>query len=483
MHHFVLANSMPARTAALAFALTAALAGGLRAAEKPNIIVILADDLGYADVGFHGCKDIRTPHLDQLAASGVIFTKGYVNHPFCAPSRAALLTGRYQQRFGFENNVAFDPANNLMGIDPSETLFPQRLQKVGYTTGAIGKWHLGASPPFHPNKRGFDHFFGFLGGGHDYFNIDLRQPMNEGYLQPLVRNDQPATFDGYLTDVLSDDAVRFVEENREKPFFLYLAYNAPHGPMQAPEEDIARYNDITDKRRRTYAAMVDVMDRGIGKLIATLETHQLRNNTLVFFLSDNGGPLSSQAKPQGGNGSSNGPLRAGKGSLYEGGLHVPFIASWPARIPAGIRYEHPVIALDIGRTAVQQAGGDTRIGKPMEGVDLLPFVLGEKKEPPHENLFWRTADNGRWAVLASDGTKTVQDNSGPEPELYLLSNDISERNNLRSSRPDLYQTLRKHWETWNKGNIPHRFPGYRDYHAERNKFFRQTVPHRAQAKD
>lgn len=460
--------------AALILAISWSSEGSLRAAEKPNIVVILADDLGYADVGFNGCKDIRTPHIDKLAASGVIFTKGYVNHPFCAPSRAALLAGRYQQRFGFENNVAYDPGNNRMGIDPAETLFPERLQKAGYVTGGIGKWHVGGAPPFHPNNRGFDYFFGLFGGGHDYFEIDLTKPVAEGYYQPLFRNNQTATFDGYLTTELSRDAVRFVERNHDKPFFLYLAYNAPHGPMQAPEEDIARYAGIPDKKRRTYAAMVDVMDRGIGELVFTLEKHDLRENTLIFFLSDNGGPLPTAEKPQGGNASSNGPLRDGKGSLYEGGLHVPFVASWPARIPAGTQYDEPVIAIDISRTAVEQAGGNSQAGKPMEGVDLLPFVLGEKQGVPHDALFWRTADQ-RWAILTADGAKAVQENIGAEPEMYLLPEDISEKEDLRAAKPEQYEALRRSWEVWNKGNIPHRFPGYRDYHKERNKFFREVL--------
>ena len=209
-------------------------------ADRPNIIVIMADDMGYADAGFTGATDIRTPNLDRLAASGVVFTQGYANHPFCAPSRAALLSGQYQHRFGFETNPAYDPANPVMGIDPGEKLFPQRLQEIGYTTGCIGKWHLGAAEPFHPNNRGFDYFYGFLGGGHDYFKIDLTQPVKEAYLQGLVRNNKPAAFDGYLTTALSRDAVSFIETNKAKPFFLYLAYNAPHMPLQAPPEDIER---------------------------------------------------------------------------------------------------------------------------------------------------------------------------------------------------------------------------------------------------
>ena len=273
--------------------------------DRPNIIVIMADDMGYADAGFTGASEIQTPHLDALAASGVTFSSGYVTHPYCGPSRAGLLSGRYQQRFGFETNPAYDPSNPYMGIDPNEPLFPQRLQKAGYRTGVIGKWHLGAAAPFHPSKRGFDYFCGFLGGGHDYFKIDLRQPVKEGYLQALERNGKPAEFDGYLTTALSNDAADFIESNKDDPFFLYLAYNAPHAPLQAPAEAIAKYSNIKDDKRRRYAAMVDVMDAGIGKVIAALDQNGLRENTLVFFLSDNGGPQPTKGQPGSWNGSSN----------------------------------------------------------------------------------------------------------------------------------------------------------------------------------
>ena len=249
------------------------------ATNQPNIIVIMADDMGYADAGFTGSEDIKTPNLDDIATSGVIFKQGYVTHPFCGPSRAGLLSGRYQHRFGFETNPAYDPANSVMGIDPGEKLFPERLKEAGYITGCIGKWHLGAAEQFNPINRGFDYFYGFLGGGHDYFRIDLTKAVKEGYLQGLIRNNQPADFKGYLTTALSHDAAEFVETNRDNPFFLYLAYNAPHLPHQAPDEDIARYAHIKNKKRRIYAAMVDVMDRGIGEVIRTLEKHDIRDNT------------------------------------------------------------------------------------------------------------------------------------------------------------------------------------------------------------
>lgn len=445
-------------------------------AGMPNIVVILADDMGYGDAGFTGAKDILTPNLDRLAASGVVFRQGYANHPFCGPARAALLSGRYQHRFGFETNPAYDPANPIMGIDRGERLFPSRLQKAGYVTGCIGKWHLGAAEPFHPNNRGFDYFYGFLGGGHDYFRIDLTKPVKEAYLQGLVRNRRPAEFEGYLTTALSRDAVQFVEANKGKPFFLYLAYNAPHAPLQAPKEDLARYAHIKEKKRRVYAAMVDVMDRGIGEVVTALEKHGLRDNTLIFFLSDNGGPQPSRKQPGKWNGSSNKPFRGGKGNLYDGGVHVPFIASWPARISAGQTFDPPVIALDIARTAVAVAGADSVVKPAMEGVDLMPFVTGEKNGAPHEAIFWRNSDGRQWSVLAANGTKHLQDKDGREPHLFHLPDDVAEANDLLESEPERARELYAKWSKWNEGNVPGRIRGYIDYHKIRDRFFSEAVP-------
>lgn len=441
---------------------------------KPNIIVIMADDMGYADAGFTGSKDILTPNLDKLAASGVVFRQGYANHPFCGPTRAALLSGRYQHRFGFETNPAYDPSNPIMGIDPMVKLFPRRLQQAGYVTGCVGKWHLGAAEAFHPNNRGFDYFYGFLGGGHDYFRIDLTKPVKEGYQQALTSNDKPATFDGYLTTALSRDAASFVETNQHKPFFLYVAYNAPHAPLQAPAEDIARYDHLPDMKRRVYAAMVDVMDRGIGEIVTALEKHSLRDNTLIFFLSDNGGPQASKSKPGKWNGSSNVPFRGGKGDLYEGGVHVPFIASWPAKLPAGQTFDAPVIAMDISRTAVAVAGAEAGEEGEMEGVDLIPFVTGDKQGPPHKALYWRNSSN--WSVLAADGTKHLQEKDSSKPLLFRLGEDVAEENDLSGSHPDLAKKLMSMWNQWNAANEPCRFPGYIDYHKQRDRFFLQAVP-------
>ena len=302
----------------------------------------------------------------------------------------------------------------------------------------------------------------------------MTKPVKEAYLQGLVRNGKPATFDGYLTTALSRDAASFVKSNKGNPFFLYVAYNAPHAPLQAPDEDIERYKHIPDKKRRIYAAMVDVMDRGIGEVISAVEENGLRDRTLIFFLSDNGGPQASKQKPGKWNGSSNQPFRGGKGDLYEGGVHVPFIASWPAKIPAGITFESPVISIDISRTAVAAAGGSPGGKHAMEGVDLIPFVTGEKRGAPHEALFWRSGP--RWSVLAADGTKHVREADGGSAKLFFLPDDVSESKDLIDSNPERARELREAWEGWNQKNVPCRLMGYIDYHKRRDIFFSEAVP-------
>ncbi|MFI3320653.1 MAG: sulfatase-like hydrolase/transferase [Rikenellaceae bacterium] len=451
-------------------------------ADRPNVIVIMADDMGYGDAGFTGAKDILTPNLDALAASGVVFTQGYSNHPYSGPSRAALMSGRYQHRFGFETNPAYDPANPHLGICVKEKLFPKRLQEAGYKTAGFGKWHLGAAAPFHPNKRGFDYFYGFLGGGHDYFTIDTRVPVGEAYKQPLIRNEKSANFDGYLTTALSRDAVKYVKENvkGDKPLFMYVAYNAPHQPLQAPKEDIARYSHIEDKKRRTYAAMVDVMDRGVGEIVTALKEAGEYENTLIFFLSDNGGPQPSAKSPQAGNGSSNFPFSGGKGFMYEGGIHVPFMACWPAKIKGGIRVDYPVQAIDISRTAVEVAGGDPVNGNEMEGVNLVPYVTGEKKGTPHDAIFWRSG-KGAMAAVDSEGKKYLRHGQGKQ--FYDLRADIGEKNNLIEKEPKLAKELLAKWDKWNESNVPSRMFNYIEYIKRRDAFFKSAMPEDAQVND
>ncbi len=447
-------------------------------ADRPNIIVFMADDMGYGDAGFTGVKDINTPNLDALAAEGVVFTQGYANHSYSGPSRAALLSGRYQHRFGFEVNPAYDPTNQIQGLDPAEKLFPKRLQEVGYKTAGFGKWHLGAAAPFHPNKRGFDYYYGFLGGSHDYFRVDVAGTHDQ--TQALVRNRQPASFDGYLTTALSRDAVKYVEDNvkGDKPIFMYVAYNAPHQPLQAPKADIARYAHIENKRRRTYAAMVDVMDRGIGEVVAALKAAGEYENTLIFFLSDNGGPLESPTNPWIGNASCNYPYRGGKGYFFEGGVHVPFMACWPAKFKPGTRVDYPVMAIDISRTAVEAAGGDPVEGNEMDGVNLTPFVTGEAKGAPHDAIFWRGGKSAM-AVIDSKGNKYLR--HGNSKELYSLRKDVGEANNLVEKDPKLAKELLSKWDKWNELNIPCLMLRSEEYVKARNAFHELAIPEEAKA--
>jgi len=421
--------------------------------RKLNIIVILVDDMGYADVGFNGCEDIPTPNIDSLAQNGVRFTNGYVSHPWCAPTRAGIMTGRYQQRFGFENNPRFDFNDELAGLPEGEITIAQVLKQAGYVCGIVGKWHLGAHPKFHPLKRGFDEFFGFRGGGHDYFESFesvapemFRKALNyyEMHRLPLERGfNEWEPLKGYLTFVLADEAVKFIERNRNKPFFLYLAFNAPHTPLEAPKEYVDKFKHLSDKRRRIYAAMVNALDDAIGRVLKSLKELGLEKDTLIFFLSDNGGPIGDGAS----NGSTNTPLKGGKGNLYEGGIRVPFAVQWKGKLPAGKVYEHPVICLDIFTTAVAAAGLTLPKDQKIDGVDLTPYLLGERTGSPHEYLFWRIGGGRRMAVR-DERYKLIKREDG-KVELYDLQEDIGEQRNLADKLPKVVDRLTEVLREWN----------------------------------
>ena len=401
--------------------------------RKPNIVVILADDLGYAELGCQGCKDIPTPHIDSLGANGVRFTSGYVSCPVCAPTRAGLLTGRYQQRFGFEHNPGPEThAAANFGLPRGEAILPERLKALGYATGMVGKWHVGYKAELTPPQRGFEEFFGFLGGAHNYLP-DPRRPRGA-----ILRGNTPVEEKEYLTDAFAREAVAFIDKHKGEPFFLYLPFNAVHGPLEADEKYLKRFPDIKASRRRTYAAMMAALDDAVGRVLGRLREHGLEEHTLIFFHSDNGGPTPQTS-------SSNAPLRGYKAQMWEGGIRVPFIMQWKGRLPAGKVYEQPVIALDILPTAVAAAGATIAPEWKLDGVNLIPYLTGQQAGRPHETLCWRMG--ARHAVRHGDW-KLVAERDLPKPALFNLAEDIGERNDLAEKMPDKVKELTAIYQAW-----------------------------------
>ncbi|MBI1357822.1 MAG: sulfatase-like hydrolase/transferase [Acidobacteria bacterium] len=428
---------------------------------KPNIVIVFADDMGFQDAGFQGSPDCETPHLDALAREGVRFDNGYVTHPFCSPSRAALLTGRYQQRFGHENNMVFDLQDRETGLPLNEITLANLLGDAGYTTGLVGKWHLGAHPIYHPFRRGFQHMYGFVGGGHDYF--DPGAPgQTEQHLIPIERDGEVVPETEYLTTALGREAASFVRQRADdEPFFLYLAFNAPHTPLQAPDEMLARFASIEDPGRRTYAAMVWALDDAVGRLEAALAETGRKDNTLLFFLNDNGGPA--------GNKSSNAPLRGTKRTLYEGGVRVPFLVRWPGHIEPGSTYSRPVSSLDVLPTALAAAGVAPPADRPLDGVDLLPYLSGNQSGVPHQRLFWRCFDGVEAAVREGDW-KWVRVGREARPELYDLSTDLSEKYDVSADHPEIVAELGAAWEQWNAQMVPSLWPDHIFHVREGNRW-------------
>lgn len=417
--------------------------------RPPNILVIVTDDMGYGDIGIHGSKDIPTPNIDALAKGGIRFTDAYVSGPYCSPTRAGLLTGRYPQRFGHEFNLNMSPDHSDFGLPLSETTMADRLNAAGYQTALVGKWHLGFSDKFHPMKRGFDEFFGFLGHSHSYLDPEAasRNPLLDG------RNVVAETT--YLTDAFADRAVAFIKRQKSHPFFLYLAFNAVHTPMQAADKYLARFPDIADEQRRTYAAMLSAMDDGIGKTLAALRAEGLEENTLIFFFNDNGGPTMSGTTI---NGSSNAPLRGSKRQTWEGGIRVAFIIRWKGHLAEGKIDARPIIQLDVMPTALAAAGVQSQ--SRFDGVNLLPFLTGKNSGRPHETLYWRL---GEHMAIRKGDWKLVKTKEGPlkeanpsafsdlsNAELYNLAEDIGETKNLAAVHPEKVRELAADWQRWNK---------------------------------
>jgi arylsulfatase A-like enzyme len=412
-------------------------------AKQPNILFIVGDDMGYADVGFHGCQDIPTPHLDALAKASVRCTNGYVSGPYCSPTRAGLMTGRYQTRFGHE----FNAGGAGTGLPLSETMIAARLKTAGYKTGLVGKWHLGSEDKYHPQNRGFDEFFGFLGGAHDYFAD-----------QGILRGHEPVDEKEYLTDAFGREAVAFIDKHKSDTWFLYLAFNAVHTPMQADDPRLAKFAHISDKQRRTYAAMMSAMDDAIGRVRKKLDDTGLTQNTLVTFISDNGGPTMPGVTV---NASSNRPLRGSKRTTLEGGVRVPYLVSWPGHVNPGV-YDKPVIQLDLTATALTAAGAAIQPSWKLDGVDLVPFLGGKNAAAPHDALYWRFGQqmairDGDFKLVRYDTNADTLTGAGGQPvspaRLYRLSDDIGESKDLAAAMPDKLNDLQAKWDAWNKGNV------------------------------
>jgi arylsulfatase A-like enzyme len=417
--------------------------------RKPNVVFILGDDLGYCDVGMYGCRDIPTPNIDSIAAAGVKFTNGYVTSPVCSPSRAGLMTGRYQNRFGFEFNAG--PlqralAEPEMGLPTSEITLAQLMKQAGYATGMVGKWHLGMHDKFHPTKRGFDEYFGFLFGANMYIDPDVpgvksNDPEGVGVRirserNPIMRGQTAVEEKDYLTEAFAREAVGFIERHRSQPFFLYAPFNAPHTPLQATAKYYDRFPQIKDEKRRIYVAMVSALDDAVGAILKKLRETGLEKDTLVVFMSDNGCATYTNA-------CTNDPLRLGKLTHFEGGFRVPFAMRFPGRIKAGSVYEQPISSLDLLPTAVAVAGGKLPTDREYDGVDLLPYLTGKQNSGPHEVLCWRNGENagarkGNWKLFKG----------GDRYWLFDLSKDIGEQQNVADKYPTIVTQLKKELADW-----------------------------------
>lgn len=415
-------------------------------AKHPNVILIVADDLGYADLGCQGATELRTPHIDSLAADGARFTSAYVSAPASSPSRAGLLTGRYQQRFGHEFNTGPFPPGDV-GLPVTEITIAQVLKGVPYATGAVGKWHLGTAEPFHPQQRGFDEFFGFLSGARSYTSMEIDDP------KPLLRSRDPVAEQGYLTDVLTREAVAYIDRHAKESFFLYLAYTAPQAPLEATAAHLERFSHIADPKRRRLAAALAALDDGVGAVLKKLAEEKIDQKTVVIFLSDNGAPTRV-------NHSRNDPFSGGAGDLREGGIRVPMLVRWPGKVKPGTVINVPVIAMDLFATILAIAETKPPADRPLDGVSLLPLLQGQVAEAPHEALFWRYGDA---AAARMGDEKLLKTRPDVPAKLFDLSADPAEKNDLAAERPERVKELQAAWDAWNAELIK---PLWRPQHGD-----------------
>jgi len=406
-------------------------------AKSPNIVVIMADDLGYGDIGCYGNKEIKTPHLDKLAAGGMRFTDFHSSGPVCSPTRAGLLTGRYQQRAGVPGVINADPkVNRHHGLQLAETTFAELLKPAGYRTGVMGKWHLGYDPKFNPRHQGFDVFRGYVSGNIDYISHYDRMEIYDWW-----RDTELVEEPGYSTHLISKHAVKFLDENKDWPFCLYVAHEAPHSPFQRPGDPPQRGPKKAkeklgpERTARARREMIEEMDKGVGDVIAALERNGLRDNTLVLFFSDNG------AERHG----TNAPLNGFKGSLWEGGHRVPAIANWPGVVEPGTTCDATTISLDVMPTMLDLVGVDAPKDRPLDGHSLMPLLKQEEEARPRQ-LFWQfgtqgAVRDGRWKLLMQ-GRKP--------PQLYDLSADLGETTDLAAKHPDRVKQLKAAYDAWLK---------------------------------
>ncbi len=431
--------------------------GAFAQTRKPNLIVILADDMGYGDIGCYGSPDVPTPNIDALAKGGTRFTDGYVSCAVCSPSRVALLTGQYQHRHGHEFNSGSPEreAEVNFGLPKSARILPQHLKSAGYVSGVFGKWHLGVRPGYHPLERGFDEFFGFRTGGNAY--ITKRTPGAHAVAgdgpaaipasrdQPIFRNHDAIQEDRYLTEAFAAEAIAFIERHKARPFFVYLPFNAIHTPLHATSKYLDRFAAIKNERHRELAAMTAALDEAVGAVMAKVRQAGLERNTMVVFLSDNGCPTITGA-------GTNGPLNGQKVTYYEGGIRVPFIAHWPGRIPAGQTYRQPVVSRDVVPTFLAAAG--IRADAAFDGVDLMPFITGRTGGSPHEALFWR---GGKARAVRKGDWKLLEFGDG-FTRLYNLAKDLGERDDVAARYPEKVKELRADWQAWSAQMKPAAWP-------------------------
>ena len=396
--------------------------------SKPNIIIILADDAGFSDFGFMGSDEIKTPNLDQLAFDGVTFNNAYVSASVCSPSRAGLLTGMYQQRFGHECNLDSDVNNSF---DPNQITIAEALKTQGYNTGLIGKWHLGDKTQNHPLKNGFDYFWGFISGARNYFYDPNEEFRNS--IRNVVENYTQTKFDGYLTDVLGDKAIGFINKNHQSnnPFFLFLSFNAPHTPMHAKDDVLEKFKD---NPRQVYASMMWSMDEAIGNVVEALKENDQYDNTIIYFLSDNGAAMSNDASPF--------PFKGWKGNQYEGGIKTPMIMTWKNKIKSNTQFDGFISALDIFKTSLEASSVNKEYMINADGKNIMNYLNDNNIK--NENLFWRkdkmaTVRSGDYKLIRLNDTSTV---------LYNIKKNYFEDFDLKINESQVHDSLLKLLSSW-----------------------------------